>query len=124
MPWSAFQAYVRSLNIVSQNYPRVWSQYGQGVNGSIYLYPVPASAAQMEWDCYCTPADLVDDSSVDLIPYPWTEAVPYYAMYNAYLNAQRRDDAQSALADYNRLVIQGRAGTSPAMVPSFYGMGS
>lgn len=119
--WSAFQAYLRSLNIVSQNYPRVWSQYGQGVNGSVYLYPVPAASAQMEWDCYCTPADLVTDLSVDLIPYPWTEAVPYYALYNAYLNAQRRDDAQSALADYQRLVVQGRVGTSPAAIANFYG---
>lgn len=121
--WSAFQAYVRSLNIVSQNYPRIWSQYGQGVNGSVYLFPVPAQAAQMEWDCYCTPADLTSDASVDLIPYPWTEAVPYYACYQAYLNAQRRDDAQQMLADYSRYVIQGRTGTSPAIVPEFYGTG-
>lgn len=120
-PWSAFQAYVRSLNIVSQNYPRLWSQYAQGVNGSVYLYPVPAQAAQMEWDCYCTPADLTSDASVDLIPYPWTEAVPYYACYQAYLNAQRRDDAQQMLADYQRYVVQGRTGTSPAIVPMFYG---
>lgn len=122
-PWSSFQAYVRSLNIVSQNYPRIWSQYGQGVNGSIYLFPVPANAAQMEWDCYCTPADLTSDASVDLVPYPWTEVVPYYAMYNAYLNAQRRDDAMQALADYKRLVIEGRVSTTPSVVPDFYGSG-
>lgn len=121
LPWSAFQAYVRSLNIVSQNYPRVWAQYAQGVNGSIYLYPVPATAAQMEWDCYCTPVDLVDDTTIDLIPYPWTEVVPYYAKYCAYQQAQRQDDAQQALADYKRLVIEGRVGTTPAMVPTFYG---
>jgi len=123
VPWSAFQAYLRSLNIVSQNYPVVFSQYKQGVKGSIYLYPIPASVAQMEWDCYCTPADLVDDEDEDLVPYPWTEAVPYYACYQAYLNAQRRDDAQAMLADYKRYAIEGRVGTTPAVVPSFYSAG-
>ena len=120
-PWSLFQAMLRSLNIVSQNYPVVFSQYAQGVRGSLYLYPVPATSAQMEWDCYCTSADLVDDDSVDLIPYPWTEAVPYYACYQAYLNAQRRGDAQAMLADYRRYTIEGRAGATPAIVPAFYG---
>lgn len=119
-PWSAFQAYLRSVNIVSQNYPSIWAQYAQGVRGSVYLFPIPATLAQMEWDCYCTTADLVDDESIDLIPYPWTEVVPFYACYYAYLNAQRGDDAQRMLADYKRLVIEGRMGSTPAVVPSFY----
>lgn len=123
IPWTAFQAYVRSLNIVSQNYPRVFAQYGQGASGSIYLYPVPATAAQMEWDCYCAPTDLVDDTTVDLIPEPWYEACWYYALYAAYQNAQRKDDAQQMLAEYRRILIEGRAGTTPAMIPSMYGGG-
>ncbi len=119
-PWTAFQAYLRSVNIVSQNYPSVWSQYAQGVNGSLYLFPIPALASQMEWDCYCTTADLVDDSSVDLVPYPWTEAVPFYACYYAYQNAQRRDDAQAMLAEYKRYVIEGRVGSTPSIIPAMY----
>lgn len=120
IPFTALQAYCRSFNIVTQQYPMIAAQYGQGASGSIYVFPIPSVAAQMEWDCYCHPADLVDDDSVDLIPEPWTEAVWYYAKFLAYQNAQRGDDAQGALAEFNRVIVEGRVAASPSVVPTFY----
>lgn len=118
--WSAFQAYYRSWNIGFQNYPVAWAQFGQGVSGSAYFWPIPSVDTQVDVDCYCLPIPLVNDSTAEAIPYPFTEAVQYYACYMAYLNAQRRDDANFMLSEYKRMLRENRTAVSPAMVPSFY----
>jgi hypothetical protein len=120
MDWSGFQAYLRSLNMQSTNWPSVWTQYAQGVNGSIYVYPVPSQIMQMEWDCYCLPIPLVDDSTVEALPYPWTEAVPYYAAHQAAISASQPDRANYFEAKYRQAMTEGRDWVSPAMVPDFY----
>lgn len=118
--WSEFQAYFRSYNNGMQNYPTVWSQYGQGVNGSIYLWPIPSQASQMDWDCYCTPIALVTDNTAEAIPYPWTDCVPYYAAMLAYRNAQRKDDADRMEKEYNRYMEEARAMSEPPFIPDYY----
>lgn len=120
LDWSGFQAYLRSYNIGFQNYPTFFSQYGQGVNGSLYVWPVPSVDIQTDIDCYCDVVYLVDDTSVEAIPYPFTEAVQYYATYLAYLNAQRKDDAQFIMSEYKRVLNEARVVTTPPVVPSFY----
>lgn len=121
IPFSAMQAYLRSVNLMAQNFPAVAAQYGQGLSGSIYLYPIPAQLSEMRWDCYCLPVDLTSDATPDAIPYPWTECVPFLACYYAYMNAQRRDDANMMLKEYYRLAANGRTRATPAIVPDFYG---
>lgn len=118
--WSDIQAYLRAYNIGYLNYPTVWAQYGQGVSGSAYLWPIPAVITQLDVDCYCLPITLASDSDIEAIPYPWTDAVPYYAAYLAFLNAQRKDDARYYLGEYKRIMTEGRWYVSPAVVPSFY----
>lgn len=118
--WSDMQAYLRAYNIGYLNYPTYWAQYGQGVNGTATLWPIPSVVTQLDVDCYCLPITLTSDASVEAIPYPWTDAVPYYAAYLAYLNAQRKDDARYYLGEYKRLMAEGRMFVSPSVVPSFY----
>ena len=120
IPWSAMQAYLRSTNVAAQNFPNYWSQYAQGVTGSIYVWPVPILQAQMEWDCYCLPLDLASDSDVEALPYPWSDSVPYYAAFLAFQSVQDRDSATYMLAEAKRTMREGRSFTSPAMVPAFY----
>jgi hypothetical protein len=94
MIWSEFQAYYRSYNTGLQNYPTIWSKYGQGINGSIYVWPLPSQFSQMDWDCWCLPEYLVQGAATpEAIPYPFTTPVPYYAAYLAFFNAQRFEDA-------------------------------
>lgn len=123
LDWSGFQAYCRSYNILSQNYPAVWSQYGSGVAGKVYLWPIPSLQAPMEWDCYCWPIDLVDDTTADALPDPWCEAVQFRAGWYAYQNAQRRDDKEFAERSYRQYLADNRAGTTPTRIPSFYRAG-
>lgn len=118
--WSDIQAYLRAYNIGYLNYPTVWAQYGQGLSGSAYLWPIPAVATQLDVDCYCLPIILSNDTDPEAIPYPWTDPIPYYAAYLAFLNAQRKDDARYYLGEYKRLMVEGRWYVSPAVVPSFY----
>jgi hypothetical protein len=118
--WSEFQAYFRSYNNGMQNYPTMWSQYAQGVNGSIYLWPIPSQPSQMDWDCYCIPLNLADDTTPEAIPYGWTDCVPYYAAYLAYLDAQRADDSDKMFKQYTMFMKRARAFSEPAFVPDYY----
>ena len=118
--WSEFQAYYRSYNLGLQNYPTIWSQYGFGVTGSIYLWPQPSQPSQMDWDAYCLPVALVDDTTAEAIPYPWTAAVPYYAAELAYRDAQRTDDADKVHAEYERRVEEATVMSTPPVVETYY----
>lgn len=118
--WSGFQAYCRSLNLASTNWPTVWAQYAQGVAGSVYLFPIPSQVSQMDWDCYCLPIALGTDADVEAIPYPFTEGVPYYAAYLAYMGAQQKDMADYMEAKYLRTMQEARGYVSTAVVPDFY----
>lgn len=118
--WSGFQAYCRSINLASTNYPNVWAQYSQGVNGSIYMFPIPAETLQMDWDCYCLPVDLTSDTTPEAIPYPWTRPIAHYAAYIAYQSAQRRDDASYQQSEYKRRMAEARSVSSTAVSPDFY----
>lgn len=83
--FSKYQALIRQY--VSTFFaPPVWlCQFGQGVAGSIKIYPLPDQSYQMQWDVSCLPLDLVDDTSYEAIPDPWRVAVPYYAAHIALL---------------------------------------
>jgi hypothetical protein len=130
MSFSQYQSLVRSYTLGNFLYtPFFFSQYGQGVNGSFYIQPVPDQAYPAEFDCLLIPADLVDDTSVELIPYPWTDAVPFYASWLALL--ANGDPARSTLADryfnpgnggiYMQMMRRARAFSQPSLVSSFYG---
>lgn len=121
--WSSLQAYARSINIGYQNFPTCWAQYGQGTTGSFYLFPIPSQQNQMDIDCYCMPIDLVDDTSIDLVPSPFDEAVAWWAVYLAYRKSQRTNDSNEAMAQYKQYAISARTVVSPAVVPSFYAEG-
>lgn len=118
--WTDFQANYRSYNIGNQNYPSIWSQYGRGQAASAYMWPIPASYNAMDWDCYCAPISLVDDTTLDAIPDPYTAAVPYYAAYLAFSNAQRRDDAEFYRQQYIARMIECGVYATPSYAPTAY----
>lgn len=120
MIWNDFQAYLRSYSVVLQGQPAKWSQYGQGFGGSAYLWPVPSSIAPMDWDCICAPIPLVDDTTVEAIPDPWTDAIPYFAAYLGLMNSRRPEEAKNMFSTYKEYMSGCRTWSDPMMVPSYY----
>jgi hypothetical protein len=119
MPFSAFQAYYRSFNW-GQSWPANWTQLQLGETGNVYLNFIPSGVYQMEWDCYCTPLALSGTQTVDVIPDNWTQACEYYAAYMAYLNAQRRDDANDMYQRWERSCDNSAAYAQPPRTPTYY----
>lgn len=100
--FSVYQAYVRQYPFQYQYVPTFASQFGQGTAGSLYLYPLPSQTYQFEVDCMCLPLDLSDNLSVEALPDPWTDAVPFYAAHLAYLELQDFNRAQGYLGMYEK----------------------
>jgi hypothetical protein len=119
-PWTKFEAFYRAYNFALMNFPTVFSQFGQGQSGSVYLWPIPAQPLGMEWDCSCVPLDLSNDTDVEAIPEPWTRAVKYWAASLAYKNAQRYDDANTMLQNYKAEMFTHRANVQRSVTPNYY----
>ncbi len=119
--FSAYQAYIRQYPFQYQYIPTVGSQFGQGSNGSFYLYPLPSTNYQMEWDCQCLPQDLIDDQSVEALPWPWIDAVKYYAAYRAFLEIQNMNSARMHLELFEKFVKEYNVASRPGRAVNPYG---
>jgi hypothetical protein len=103
MPFEEFQAFCRSNIILVTNYPVVFSIYNDGEAGEVWLFPVPQSANEMEWDTFCTAGPIYSDDDFDAVPPPFRNGVKYYAAARAFeargsfaasqLNYQRFEDS-------------------------------
>jgi hypothetical protein len=118
--WSTFQARYRSYTVAAMNFPAVWASYGHGASGSFYLFPIPSQQMSLDIDAACLPIPLVTDSTVEAIPYPWTDAIPYYAAYLAYSNSQRAQDAMRMFEEYNRFMRRAEKMSEPPFTPDEY----
>lgn len=97
LPMYSFSEYQANIRQYPNQYlyvPTMGSQYGQGTDGSLYLYPIASSVYQMELDCFCLPSDLEVDEDVEALPQPWQDAVPFYAAHLAYLELQNLNAAE------------------------------
>jgi hypothetical protein len=100
--------------------PTSWAQYGQGSaapsggsgqSGSFYLDPIPDDIYTLRGDCACYPVTLADDNTVEAIPYPFTDAVPFFAAYYCLLSSQtqaRRADAEAYYSYYQTFLDRAR----------------
>ena len=103
--FSVYQAMIRQYPFQYQYVPTFTSQFGQGEAGSLYMYPLPSQAFQVEYDCLCIPGDLIDDQSVEALPGPWTDAVPYFAAHLAMLELQNWNAAAGYLKLYQEQLL-------------------
>jgi hypothetical protein len=127
-PWPWFEYYGLNNVVPTPGPPTSWSQYGQGSagtgtgsgsSGSFYLDPPPDVVYALNCDCVCYPAVLVDDTTVEAIPYLWTDAVPYYAAYLAFLSSQtsaRQADAERMFNHYETFVERARKAANTSVL--------
>jgi hypothetical protein len=122
--WTDFQSRFRIyggtfMGTISE--PGWYAQYGEGPTGSIYLAPVPTQSLPMEVDLTVIPSPLLTDNDVDPIPYPWRDAVSYWAAYLALLQQQRAQDAQAMAALFAAELPMCAAVVCPQMIQTTYG---
>lgn len=117
-PWAWFQSYLLGEVIPSEGQPTTWAQLKQGVAATLYFYPLPNTTFTVNLDCVCNPIDLVDDTTVEAIPYPFTDAVPFLAAYYAYMSVQRQSDAETMMKRYNDELSGDRASSTAAVLPT------
>lgn len=119
--FSTYQALIRQWAQRWQYVPAVCAQYGQGTSGSFAMYPLPAQQYQMEWDCFCLPSDLIDNQSVEAIPDPWTDAVPYFAASLAFEEIQNLNAATYYFKKFDTMLDRYSAYARPGRVTNPYG---
>jgi hypothetical protein len=103
--FSVYQSTIRSFPYQYSYVPTFFSQFGQGAAGSLFFYPYPSQSYQVELDCCCIPSDLIDDQSVEAIPAPWTDAVPYFATKMAFEELQNLNAAKYYEDQFNRRAL-------------------
>lgn len=126
-PWPWWSLYELNSPVYeqpeNQAQPKRWAQYAQGATGSLYVSPVPDQSYTAICDCTCYPIPLVDDTTVEAIPYLWTDAVPFYAAYRALLSAQsgaRMAQAKEMFDQYTEYVNRARRFSTPSTLPGIY----
>lgn len=118
--WEWFDLYHLNNPVPVPGAPTQWSQYaqgsagtstGSGASGSFYIDPPPDIVYTLNCDCVCYPVSLVDDTTVEAIPYLWTDAVPFFAAYYAFLSSQtgaRQADAERMYNYYKEFLGRAR----------------
>lgn len=117
-PW--FTLYHLNNVVPDEGQPSEWSQFGQGVSGTIFIDLVPDQAYTLSLDTICYPVDLVDDSTVEAIPYPWTDVVPFYAAWYALCASQKQTDADKMYQRVELYMNRARKMSNPDVVPQAY----
>jgi hypothetical protein len=124
VPFTDFQARFRIYNrtfygTISE--PGWWAQFNMGPTGAIYLAPIPSQRNPMEVDLTLIPAPLLTDKDLDPIPYPWSDAVVWYAAVLALLQQQRMQDAKAMADTFNLEMPLAASMVLPSMVQNPYG---
>jgi hypothetical protein len=105
---------------IQSGLPDTFSVLKPGIGGGFYLSPTPNAGFLISADCVGYPVNLVDDTTPEQIPAPWTEAIQYYAAYLALLNTQRNADADAMLQRYSLFEARATQITTPTTLPVQY----
>ncbi len=125
--WPWFIQYNLNNPVPVNAAPTTWAQLGQGsagtgsgsnATGSFYTDPPPDLIYTLNVDAICYPIALVNDATVEAIPYLFTDAVPFLAAYFALMSAQtgaRYGDAERLYSHYETFRDRARKFSTPAV---------
>lgn len=89
LPWTVLNARYRYWQNLT-NRCEAWTRMG-GL--SIYVAPIPDQAYRTDWIIAINPLPLVDDTTVEEIPPPFTDPIIYWAAYIAKFGEQSMGEA-------------------------------
>jgi hypothetical protein len=119
-PWEWAWFYWFSRPFQTQEQPRGWSIQEPGPAGSLFLYPTPDMAYTLYADCVGLPVQLSGaEGEIEAIPYPWTDSVPYFAAYLAFVSVNRWADAQQMLMRWEGFAAWAVKTVIPQVLPSY-----
>lgn len=104
MAFSEYQAWVRNWALNYQYVPSVCALNGIGTTASLYLFPVPSAAYQLEIDGFCLPIDLTGSNAPEAIPEPYTDLVQYYALVRVYQHFQNFNAANYYSQQFDQML--------------------
>lgn len=119
--FSVYQARIRNYPTQYVWVPTMCSQFGQGAEGSLYVYPLPSQTYQWEWDCFCLPSPLQNNDSYDVIPDMWSRAVPWFAASMAFYELQNHNSARAMMDQFDRFTNRYSVAARPGRATSPYG---
>jgi hypothetical protein len=127
--WFDFQRF--NNPVPTSGAPTEWAQHSAGSagtgsitgigggtmrSGSFYIDPLPDIVYTLNCDSVCYPVALATDADVEVLPYLWTDAVPYFAAYMALMSSQtstRIQQAQQLFALYEQFMNRARDFANP-----------
>lgn len=118
MPFTEFNAKLRTW-FVNPQLPRVWSRYGTS-GGTAFIQPIPDRTYNTEFDTAILPEALVLDATADVLAYPYTTPVAYYACWKAKIKQQAFAESETFLADYKRKIMEAQAAVQMRRIPNPY----
>ena len=119
--FSTYQAMIRQYPYQYTYVPTFCSQFGQGAAGSFFAYPWPSQLYQWEFDCTCLPQDLIDNQSVEAIPQPWADVIPYFAAHLAFAELQNLNASRYYLDLFDKMMLRKSFQARPGRVTNPYG---
>jgi hypothetical protein len=114
--WDWFNFYWLGIAAPYPGPPKAWCPFTAGTGGSFYVGPKPTAIFALQIDGVWSPINLATDLDPEAIPFPWTDAVQYYALYLAYTDSQRSKDASDAFGVYEQFMKRARGGVTPLRV--------
>ena len=121
--WPWFNNYIIARPVENTGPPKIWTQYRQGSPQGVIFINIPNAVYSLAIDAICVPVDLVDDTTPEILPYLWTDAVPFYAAWYAFMAFQRQADADHMLERYTQMMGRARSGVTPGVLPGTYSQG-
>jgi hypothetical protein len=136
--WEWFDQFGLNNPVPVNGPPKMWAQLGQGSaglgsitgigtgsmsSGSFYIDPPPDAIYTLYCDVACYPQALAADTDVEALPYLWTDAVPFFAAYYAFLSSQtsaRQADAERMMTHYRTFVDRARQAANPSVLRPQY----
>ena len=119
-PWEWFKLYNLNTATQASGIPVQWTQYAPGTTASLYFSPIPDQAYPIVLDAICQPIMLALDSDVEAIPYPYTDAVPYFAAYLALVSDDRMELANFTMDKYKEFVQRADSASRPMTPPDLF----
>lgn len=114
--WPWFNSYIIGQPVPTAGPPAVWSQFGPGANSSLYINLLDNQYV-LSVDASCSPIDLVDNTTVEAIPYPLTDSIPWFSAYYALSTTGDDEKAEKMFKQYEKFVAMAQGSDTPEVLP-------